>query len=483
MSKGIYHLNSFRPWNPFQNEPPSLRKPIENIRYPSPEPITTLPPPSMSHGEVSETPGSHDKAQRHPLPARPPLEVCLSNELPSDPQSTRSEATDQQRIVPLEQLPRTPHPGNSIQILRVPDTIHIDPAILGDSCPSADHVADTTTDQDTALTDTRSSVDPSFLEADLVYLNPLPLSQCDTEDIAMLDQLAPEVTMPSYTRKKRKRDHTIKLPQKRTSGHKSPSFTSVQSHFLAMPVEEQLQFLSWLFERALSYCVSTPTSVNPAVTAHLGPSLDAEMMHDCAHENSEAESADAQPLSSQHTSISNPHHERLSHTEDRLGVVESDETEHEVEKILKHQENSLGSVLYLVKWKNYDVTEATWEPHDSMQDTAALENYERELAITMNKSRNSMRVFTSNPDHGTQTFCSANHSNAVTGSTKAHNHLPTRRGLKWSPEEKRFLTKLKLKKKVPWSNVCQQFRREFPGRTDGTIQLQWSKMKGNVLYQ
>ena len=55
-----------------------------------------------------------------------------------------------------------------------------------------------------------------------------------------------------------------------------------------------------------------------------------------------------------------------------------DEEEYEIEKILKDRTVRIGKgsrKQYLVKWTGY--AEPTWEPAIALQDTAALEAYER----------------------------------------------------------------------------------------------------------
>ncbi|OQE06719.1 hypothetical protein PENFLA_c185G03069, partial [Penicillium flavigenum] len=62
-------------------------------------------------------------------------------------------------------------------------------------------------------------------------------------------------------------------PKKRASrstpelGRKNVSLPTFRAQFSALPVEERLQFLSWLFEGALSHCLHTPPRRDTAPTS------------------------------------------------------------------------------------------------------------------------------------------------------------------------------------------------------------------------
>jgi hypothetical protein len=63
--------------------------------------------------------------------------------------------------------------------------------------------------------------------------------------------------------------------------HKSVSFPAVRAQFSALPVRDQLQFLSWLFEGALSHCVSTSANTDTASVTRCISSQDVDMTYDC----------------------------------------------------------------------------------------------------------------------------------------------------------------------------------------------------------
>jgi hypothetical protein len=49
---------------------------------------------------------------------------------------------------------------------------------------------------------------------------------------------------------------------------------------------------------------------------------------------------------------------------------------YEIDYIMKHEEVD-GEMRYLIKWKGYDVKEATWEPEENINDIASVERYFR----------------------------------------------------------------------------------------------------------
>jgi hypothetical protein len=50
---------------------------------------------------------------------------------------------------------------------------------------------------------------------------------------------------------------------------------------LALPVEDRLQFLSWLFEGALSHCISTRANTDVASLSGCISSQDVDISYDC----------------------------------------------------------------------------------------------------------------------------------------------------------------------------------------------------------
>lgn len=382
MSNSRFLLDNFRPWNPTQDNPQQLPEPAEICRYPSPVSITaTLPSSTISRDIASKVlTGNPGEIQRHPLPARPPVEVCLNDESQSCSPPTRCGIEVTRRNVPTEENLQASEPECPAQTQETRDTINIDPEILHDNfCADAGHIAKTGTYQNIASTVTHSSSESPFINTN----RPSRSNQQDSDHTETSNRQVPKVTKRSYTRKKSTGRGPGRPPKNRNSVLKNVSFSSVRSQFSAMSVEDRLQFLSWLFEGALPHCVSTSTSASTAAASNCGTSLGADTVHDYALWDSNTEPADVQKPPSHHLMMLAPYHGRPSREEDISGEIESDnQLEYEIERILEHRKGARGSLSYLVKWKGYEDVEATWEPHDSVQDTAALDNYELQLATT-----------------------------------------------------------------------------------------------------
>ncbi|KAJ6103757.1 hypothetical protein N7486_003979 [Penicillium sp. IBT 16267x] len=100
MSSGSYGLESFRPWNPFQDKTQPHRDSLDIHRYLSPVSITTTSPPSNSNDPASRSPKVHShKPERHPLPTRPPVEVCLNDSLPQETNTMHLPSAEDQACI------------------------------------------------------------------------------------------------------------------------------------------------------------------------------------------------------------------------------------------------------------------------------------------------------------------------------------------------------------------------------------------------
>ncbi|KAJ5215358.1 uncharacterized protein N7498_001765 [Penicillium cinerascens] len=298
--------------------------------------ITATPPPSIPRDDVPKNFQCHlDQVQRHPLPARPLVEVCLNGgsqpesrltlpeaeKLQSDLQSTRSEPEKSQRTVPLQQLPSKSCPGDAVQTQDIPATMHIDPAILYDgSSPHTEHEPEVATYLNATVLDICPSPEPPIINTDLTPRS----TQHNAEDTVKSNRQTPRVMKRPYTRKRATGKGPNRLPKIGVSSRKTFSFSSLRSYFLAIPAEERLQFLSWLFEGSLQHYVSLSTSDFP----HYASTLE------LAHEERPSEGEVCRP-------------------------VDNNQLEYEVDKILRHREDAHGSISYLVKWKGYEELEAT----------------------------------------------------------------------------------------------------------------------------
>ncbi|KAJ6157214.1 hypothetical protein N7497_006099 [Penicillium chrysogenum] len=398
MSSTNFRLESFRPWNPFQDKAQPLRNPPGTCRYPSPVSITTTPPSSnfSDYGLKSQKIHSH-KPERHPLPARPPTEVCLDG-LHSEAQPTRRESEglgqtlsavsdpeplnfenilQPQSIVAADDFVSTSftddmywekehqffdlglddpdpvgfagqHPqsvdlGALARTGEPPNIETIDPAILNDhDSPIAEQVQTTTSITDTAA-DPKEC--PAKSTRSLNKASTLQRKRQNSKGTLDADRQPKRTKRSGIT----KRHTGISSDRSnKSSGHaQSTSFPTVRAQFSALSVEDRLQFLSWLFQGVLSHCGSTP----PSADAHSAPGCISSQCDDI-NDNCDQTSLNTQVIDAQHTS--------------------------------------------------------------------------------------------------------------------------SRKGLSWSVEEDRLLIKLRDKQNLAWSEVVKQFSQEFPGRSEGSIQVYWS---------
>lgn len=460
MSSASFRLGAFRPWNPSQEKPNYPRNSAEISRYPSPVSMAAVPPPHPTRDNASTALQSHlDINRKHSLPPRPPAEVCFNDKSLSDTQSSQPAAEDSQQTVPLEQHRQTYLNPNPVKIQEGSAISHIDPAILASSsCSSAEHAAEVVASHDITLTDACPSPEPPLVDLDIP---PLP-SQNDVQTTVTSNENTARVTKCSHTRNTT-RNGPRRFNNKNTSCRIRPSFPLVRSQFLDMPFEDRLQFLSWLFEGSLHRCIPTPAGAHTPATANRSSFVDA--LHDCTQHNVDAEPVNAEYSPSHCVPVLDLHHKLLSCGKDEREAVENEELEYEIEKIIRHKRGARGSIYYLVKWKGFEDVDATWEPYISVKDTTALDVYELQRAIDVNSPHK--------PASATETNSAREEANSVTSNTRAHANPSSRRGLRWSTEEKRLLKKLKGEQKLPWSEVYRHFTQEFPGRSEATIQLHW----------
>lgn len=77
-----------------------------------------------------------------------------------------------------------------------------------------------------------------------------------------------------------------------------------------------------------------------------------------------------------HVSLLEPFHDTARNPPPPEGILVDDEVEYEIEEI-RMVRGSARNREYYVKWKGYSEDECTWEPHESVADTAALEIFLR----------------------------------------------------------------------------------------------------------
>ncbi|CAG7923607.1 unnamed protein product [Penicillium olsonii] len=311
MLSASYRLESFRPWNLPQEKVQPLRDCL-STRYPSPVSISATPSPSNLSNPVSETQEIHaSRLERHPLPVRPPAEVCFNGGPQPNAQITRQEpeileptsptypghnaldfedslflndplsfgdgdhAMTCEQIVPDSEhqflglggseIAFTPDQHSQFEVPEIPlessmhtgnfaEDLAIDPAILDDNRSRDVELAQTTpTTNIAAAIPSRIPAEHSRSPVRDAHHH---TRQHDPRRPVKVGQPPAKISKVSVVvdnrPQKRARRSTLEL------GRKNISLPAFRAQFSALPAEERLQFLSWLFEGALSHCIHTP---------------------------------------------------------------------------------------------------------------------------------------------------------------------------------------------------------------------------------
>ncbi|KAJ5701398.1 hypothetical protein N7488_008946 [Penicillium malachiteum] len=301
-----FRLESFRPWNPFQDQVQHLRDSFDVGPYPSPVSITATSPLSNSSNSALENTNFHThKAVRHPLPPRPPSEVCLRDILPqektprhqSDVEGQAScvtpeiDAFDFDDISQLPDLPSCEDEGHLTIChdlgLESQDSLGFESGNPGLACITSQrsHV-DNAGSSGVARECPDATIDPAILDNDLFRdIEQTPARNETSDGVAPSSPSGTGVHGPSMRPHSQRTTSPRRQPSKvskvavvvnnrhrnqtgrstRANRPVGTSFSAFRDQFFSLPVEERLQFLSWLFEGALSQCLHMPTRPNSAL--------------------------------------------------------------------------------------------------------------------------------------------------------------------------------------------------------------------------
>ena len=263
--------------------------------------MTATPPLS---NPVSKSQKSHSyKPGQHPLPARPPLEICSDSGLLSDLHTTRhepedlcrttssphAETFDSEDILQLQDIPGT---GN-VDFATMPDNIclgamhrspgfgscDLEPAVIAGQHPQA---VDSGNPTQTGELPGIETIDPATLndhafpggEQTQATENITGIATCPDRCLLGCSH-SPNQYPPLQSRRQNARGtavpgHQTRIHKRSSAGKRYPrngadrptkgphcrssiSFLTVRDQFSALPIEDRLEFLSWLFEGALSH--------------------------------------------------------------------------------------------------------------------------------------------------------------------------------------------------------------------------------------
>lgn len=350
MSSTNFRVESFRPWNPSQAKSRTLRESPGTCRYPSPVSITAASPPLNPNkvGIRSIEIDTH-KVERHPLPSRPPTEVCLEGQH-SETQVTRSESVGVGRTPSAINYPETVNLDNTTQPQH---TVDIDDVAFTRSADNLPQEADlqylNLGWHDSELVDfdrqEPHTVDSGCVnrqaeqDLNIEAIDPAVLSNCDppaTEQAQMTEGIngiavypegnsaisrrfqgkasprqsrrqCPKKMMGTWCPSKTTKTSCVRKrhmkessgPSNKISGaRQSNSSAKICAQFSALPVEDRIEFLSWLFEGALTHCALTSSNTNVSCPSGSISSYRGSATFDSEHRSLNIESDEMQHNSS-----------------------------------------------------------------------------------------------------------------------------------------------------------------------------------------
>lgn len=288
MSSDSFRLEFFRPWNPFQDKARPLRDSLDICRYPSPVSITEISPPSNFSNSAITNPNVHShKPERHPLPPRPPVQVCLNDNLSQEINTQSQNATEHQSLrvdrgfgafdfEEILQPQALPSSGgeNHLIISGKLDMAAQHPLGFESGDPeltctaSQGSHADSTASSLLTIDCCDATIDPAIMDDFPCCDLEQTLARKETSDDLVPSRLSNKTVRGRKTRPNPRR--SMKPGQQRSktgrgtraNGQVKMSFSILRDQFSSLHVEEQLQFLSWLFQGALSQCIHTASSTD-----------------------------------------------------------------------------------------------------------------------------------------------------------------------------------------------------------------------------
>ncbi|CAG8059190.1 unnamed protein product [Penicillium salamii] len=311
MSSDNFRLESFRPWNPHEQLYP-LPKRLDTCRYPSPVSLIVTPPPAIPTGPTRDPTVPVSTSKRHPLPTRPPAEVCMDGGPKSATEISRQPETVDQ-VSPVNDDPSCLDLGDILHLRNLPGSenlhdITFDHMNTGFE-PRANTISDESDDLQLAFSLDQNSVfgafegqiqpgeedllndatvDPAILgesrsriqeqsPAEPIAVSTAhqagsprdfcPLSKDDgcsrnkrrhSSRLIERGQRSPKISKASVVIDNRPKKRPRRSP--RGTNPSNASFPTIRAHFSALTAEDRLQFLSWLFEGTLSRCLP-PSSI------------------------------------------------------------------------------------------------------------------------------------------------------------------------------------------------------------------------------
>ncbi|KAL5333657.1 hypothetical protein BJX70DRAFT_392006 [Aspergillus crustosus] len=303
-----FHINNFKPWAL------SHQKPFLQHKSSNPCSTRTQNPPRPK--DCHDSPRSTLPPPKHHLPARPPAEVCVSSNATPKPDRNPNDLAP--HIKEADTISRSYFQDSTGTPTEPPSLFRRDSAEAGLSSPSVSG-SDDSLEEFFKLSDAQDNppIDPailadhglwedvnlqlsvpevagSFIDSGTIcsYPDPPPVLHSppgyyqvsskrtsghpyihDGQQLRPSQQgTSPDASYANDARGnhhvcgdsqslKRKTQQPVKRVRKRPRARsmtpsRDDSFTAVRSYFVSLPLNDRLQFLSWLFEGALQNCMS-----------------------------------------------------------------------------------------------------------------------------------------------------------------------------------------------------------------------------------
>lgn len=468
-----FHADNFRPYKIPHDKPPSSSHNLPYPpRYPTPASLTEFPlAPNPARNPAHPSPpqpATQKHQHQHPLPARPPAEVCATTR--SHRRSHRPPGRQTGRTT-SEFIAFRPRPGDG-PVLKSPSAnSHSDvsaPTLQGQPLSPRDHGHHQAKDRHDFSNVPPGS--PSFLEDAIDKVAPFPETTTIREDIPRLPEaqntipidpaiVSGDATHEGIQLEQATADSSQVIDEGRDTARSSPDPLALDLH----PIPE--------CHRSVSKEAEPPReSITPRMIGSYG--------HGHDHRRNQHSHSDTMRVG---IASSERDHDGDSPREGSTSGKRSSRTRQSLGRPAKRPRTGAapheGRGSFLTLRSHF----FTLPFEERLQFLSWL--FEGALSHCMPESLGAFNVSSTTGKTGTDD------TQSVSPRTRPYGTAPTlnandepprnlRKHRQWTSEEVDLLVKLRKEQKLPWSEVAKGFAEQFPGRTQGSIQVYWcTKLK------
>lgn len=446
-----FHVNGFKPWVPSPVKPhPSHRihKAPNSWRYPTPVSASSSSPSQPPNRDPTKQCSlAAQNPKHHPLPTRPPAEVCVpANAKPCSPRSPRRPTNGRSWHVSNSLSTKNSNCHTTTSNVGNNDTYPASPDLLGDVGDMTAHVPSElpSLEGEGAALDDLPSPSISSLEDSLGQYFQLP----DASDTVPID---PEILADGEPWNINKRHHTAEQASDQsiqefacTYPEPPPTFQDVANHLqhstAGRPNPQDPQ------DRAPSMNDHNRGKEDHRPLHLINYRYDTDIVYSDAQDQNPRFHAGKPSKRCKRPTKGTKRSERSSKR--RRTATTSQEYEHSFTTLRSSFLSiPLEDRLQFISWlfegalsRSISDCERIVPPTSKVQDSV------------QNQPRGATKVLDEN---SRSRYCS-------------------RKGMPWSPEEKSLLLELRGEQKLPWSDVTRLFSERFLGRSQSSIQVYWS---------